>query len=613
MSDDLYWPPRPCRVWLPELMLAGLIVLVVAPCVLGLPIVAFVESLLLAWLHTWQRLWRSVCRRPRYRRRPGSCRVAVIGAGWSGLAIATRLRELGVPFQGFEADDDVGGTWHPSRRYADVTMHAPAYGASFAGFPWPSPDERPTGKEVHAYMRSFAESKDLLRSYLFSTAVSGVEYCSYSRTATLTVNGRGECSEENASLVEDAQGKRARMGPFDLVIFASLAAQPAVPSIPGDFQGRSCHSSEATPELIAGIVERGERVVVVGAGKSSRDIVLALRRAGVAAEKLTWLVRRSYHFFKFERCLSRRSAQLDGSMSPRLRSCGAFIAVLMSANFPRLAWRLMWCLDFVYTPHESTQGEKLTWGAVKSKESKWVRDPTFRMGLLDAEQRRGLAQDVAVVQRHGEPVRLESGAIALASGELLQADTLIWATGYRTGIDRLTLSTDSGPLSVLAADVPLFEHILPVTFPVLALSSHFFTAPGPAAAREATEYLVYHMCVRPPVSRERMEREAAAMWCTQSVSRHILFSPGFWQNLVLLQLDLICAGILPLSVGLRRLADLWVFNQLEPRDLGLLPATIEERRGNGAAPTWWRRLSAGRARQQAPLRAVTREKGGGLC
>jgi hypothetical protein len=48
------------------------------------------------------------------------------------------------------------------------------------------------------------------------------------------------------------------------------------------------------------------------------------------------------------------------------------------------------------------------------------------------------------------------------------------------------------------------------------------------------------------------------MWCTQSVSRHLLFSPGFWQSLVLVQLDLWAAGILPMSVGLRRLADLWV-------------------------------------------------------
>ena len=610
MSADLYWPPRPWRVWLPELVLAGVLGFVFLPFVLGLPVAALVDSLLFAWMRMWRRLRN--CGRSRYRRRPGSCRVAVIGAGWSGLAIAARLRELGVPFEGFEADDDVGGTWHPSRRYADLTMHAPAYGASFAGFPWPSPDERPTGEEVQQYMRRFAESKDLLRSYSFSTSVSGVDHRSYSRTATLTVkrrSGRGE--EKEASAGEAQSEQQAEMGPFDLVIFASLAAQPAVPTMPGHFQGRSCHSSQATSETVAAIAEEGERVVVVGAGKSSCDVVLALRRAGVAAEKLTWLHRRPYHFFKYERCLSRRSAQLEGSVWPRLRSCVAFVALLISAIFPRLSWRMMWSLDFAYTPHESTHGDGPTGDTSKGQQSKWARDPTFRMGLLDAERRRGLAQDAAAIQRHGEPVRLEAGAIALASGERIKADTLIWATGYRTGISSLALSTDGGPSAVLAADVPLFQHILPVTFPVLALSSHFFTAPGPAAAREATEYLVYHMCVRPPVSRERMEQEAAALWCRQSVSRHILFSPGFWQNLVLIQLDLWLVGILPMSFGLRRLADLYVFNRLEPRELGLLPDMVKERWDDGAAPSWWRGLcSVGRARQEAPLRTARDEDSG---
>lgn len=342
-------------------------------------------------------------------------------------------------------------------------------------------------------------------------------------------------------------------------------------------------------------------MVVVGAGKSSCDIVLALRRAGVPADKLTWLVRRPYYFLKSERCLSRHSAQFEGSVWPRLRSCGAFMAAVLSASLPRLAWRMMWALDFAYTPHRE-----------KSKDApcgtKWARDPAFRMGLLDAEQRYGLAQDATVIQKCGEPVRLEAGALALASGELLHADTVIWATGYHTGISSLALSTDGGPQAVLAPDVPLFEHILPVSHPLLALSSHFFTAPGPAAAREAAEYLVYHLCVRPPVSRERMEREAAAQWCTQSVSRHLLFSPGFWRNLVLIQHDLINAGILPMSSGLRRLADLWLLNRLEQRDLGLLPE-LDKKRSRGTWCLWctlWRglRLGTWRAQQKDPLRTA---------
>ena len=43
--------------------------------------------------------------------RPEEC-FALIGAGPMGLAMAKTLVEQGVPFQGFELADDVGGLWN---------------------------------------------------------------------------------------------------------------------------------------------------------------------------------------------------------------------------------------------------------------------------------------------------------------------------------------------------------------------------------------------------------------------------------------------------------------------------------------------------------------------
>ena len=140
------------------------------------------------------------------------------------------------------------------------------------------------------------------------------------------------------------------------------------------------------------------------------------------------------------------------------------------------------------------------------------------------------------------------------------------------------------PASLLDPTAPLFEHILLPRCPCVALASHFFVAPGPEAAREAAEYLVYHLCVRPPLSEAKMEYEAKAQWCTQSASRHMLFSSGFWSRLLLVQFDLTNAGIMPVYVGLQRIADLWIFNRLPPRSLGLLPKTRSTwHRSGGAA------------------------------
>ena len=57
--------------------------------------------------------------------------VAIIGAGWSGLQIATVLRDCGHDVRLFEQLDDVGGTWHPANAYAGPRdPHARRFAAS---------------------------------------------------------------------------------------------------------------------------------------------------------------------------------------------------------------------------------------------------------------------------------------------------------------------------------------------------------------------------------------------------------------------------------------------------------------------------------------------------
>src|SRR5207302_5531125 len=58
---------------------------------------------------------------------PGrSFRVAIVGAGMSGIVTAHRLAQVGVPFVIFEKNDGVGGTWwentYPGCR-VDIANH----------------------------------------------------------------------------------------------------------------------------------------------------------------------------------------------------------------------------------------------------------------------------------------------------------------------------------------------------------------------------------------------------------------------------------------------------------------------------------------------------------
>lgn len=281
LSLRRFYPSRPFHMEVTELLLAATIACATLPLWYFAPVAALLCAILLPIF----RCIRTGRCKTQYRREPSSCRVAIVGAGWSGLAIAARLREVGMAFQGFEADDDVGGTWHPRRRYAGLRLHTPAYAASFADFPYPrsdsaAPDVRPDGSALHEYIRHFAASNELLRCFAFNTRVLGITYDACKRTAAIRIarSGQKQCTHPPPQDVEPAPANTPAdrdewCGPFDMVIFASVAQQPYTPTLPGRLHGESCHASEASAARVASIVSNKQRVVVVGAGKSACDVV----------------------------------------------------------------------------------------------------------------------------------------------------------------------------------------------------------------------------------------------------------------------------------------------------------------------------------------------------
>jgi len=282
-----------------------------------------------------------------------------------------------------------------------------------------------------------------------------------------------------------------------------------------------------------------------------------------------------------------------------VRACVAALAVGISFAFPRLGWRLMRALDYTFSPqdlHARDAADGLDYHAYKVRDDDacsrdnqyppiwdartWEGESAFRMGMLDEAQRRSLSEKVT--QCFGVPAHYDGNALVLQSGARLEAEAIIWATGYETGLAGLSLQRDGSEPFHMPSTAALFEHILPTCFPVLALPAHFFIAPGPEAAREAAEYLVYHLCVRQPLSDATLAAEASAQACKQTVGRALPFADGFWHNMALVQVDLICAGILPLWVALQRLTAFWIWNRVPPLELGLLPAAKDDDCGNRA-------------------------------
>ena len=101
---------------------------------------------------------------------------ALIGAGPMGLAAAKLMVELGLPFQGFEMHDDVGGLWDidgpRSTMYESAQLISSKRMTEFTDLPMRDDvAEYPSHRELRAYFRAFADHFDLRRHYHFGAEV----------------------------------------------------------------------------------------------------------------------------------------------------------------------------------------------------------------------------------------------------------------------------------------------------------------------------------------------------------------------------------------------------------------------------------------------------------
>ena len=180
-------------------------------------------------------------------------RIAVIGAGFAGLSAVKVLTAFGHDVTGYEKAPDVGGVWSRTRRYPGLTTQNGSDTYALSDFPMPKHyPEWPSGEQVQEYLQAYAEHFGLLERFRFDTEVR--------------------------SAVRHGDGWSVDGEPYDhLVVANGIFSEPSLPDYPGveEFAaagGRLCHASEFTSLDDA----RGRDVVVVGYGKSSCDVAVAL-------------------------------------------------------------------------------------------------------------------------------------------------------------------------------------------------------------------------------------------------------------------------------------------------------------------------------------------------
>ncbi|MER5356376.1 FAD-dependent oxidoreductase [Kitasatospora sp. NPDC002551] len=210
--------------------------------------------------------------------------MCVIGAGLSGLAAAHALAVRGIDFVCLEQAPEVGGIWRKPGAgergpgYRSLHLNTARELTGYAAFPMPdSYPAYPRHDQMAAYLRAFAEWAGLLPRVEFGTEVLSVHQDTDGSWLVATRDARGDCATRRFARVVVATGANAEPQLPD-----------PVPDGAESFTGRMLHAVD----YLEGDGFRGQRVVVVGLGASAVDIAADLSRH---ASRTVLSVRRGLH------------------------------------------------------------------------------------------------------------------------------------------------------------------------------------------------------------------------------------------------------------------------------------------------------------------------------
>lgn len=312
--------------------------------------------------------------------------VHVIGAGPGGLATAAALHERGISTVVLEKSGSVGATWRT--HYDRLRMHTTRRGSGLPGLPIPRSCGRWVGRD------------DFLRYLERYVEHHGIE------VATGVEVNRIERDEEQWVL--HANGGRRLASPA-VVVATGRHRVPHLPPWPGidGYDGELLHSAayrSATPY-------EDKDVLVAGAGTSGTEIAADLAAGGAARVRLA--VRTPPHLVR--RSTLGWSAQACAVVSRRLP------ARLLNGPAERLA--------------KATVPDLADYGLPRPRAGLCTRaragaGPVPDTGFAKAV-RAGRIEPVAAVDA------LDGGKVRLADGRLVDPDTVIAATGYRSELDGL--------------------------------------------------------------------------------------------------------------------------------------------------------------------------------
>ncbi|XP_058722929.1 probable flavin-containing monooxygenase 1 [Vicia villosa] len=238
-------------------------------------------------------------------------RVAIIGAGISGLLACKYILKIGYNPVVYEADDGIGGVWRHTIESTKLQNPKQAY--QFSDFPWDSSvkEDCPSSQQVLDYLNSYAQHFSIVPYIRFNSKVIDIDYVGESDEEMKSWelwNGDGTPFGSKGKwhiTVEDTKNFSTEVHKAEFVILCigKYSGFPNIPEFPlgkgpENFKGKVMHSMDysSLDNDVAADLIKNKSVTVIGSGKSALDIAAECANANGVTHPCT-IIRRNAHWF----------------------------------------------------------------------------------------------------------------------------------------------------------------------------------------------------------------------------------------------------------------------------------------------------------------------------
>nr|WMB80869.1 FMO-ctr33225 [Lamium galeobdolon] len=414
-------------------------------------------------------------------------RVAIIGAGISGLLACKYTASIGLKPIVFEEQDNVGGLWNHTTESTRLQQIKQSF--QFSDFPWPSSaDDNPNSAQLLEYLQSYARNFDLLPYIKFNSKVINIDYLGESKQEMQSWDlwgGSGKAFGSKGKWIlkvlhtKDDSIKEYE-AEFVVVCTGRFSGLPNIPEFapgygPEMFSGQVLHSMgySAMDNASAAEFIKGKRIVIIGSGKSAFDIAFECANAN-GNDNPSTLIQRTVHW-----------------TFPDAQPWGVNYAFFVLTRFSEL---------MVHKPGEgffssalATLLTPLRWGMSKFVESylRW-KLPLQKYGMVPKESFVAGASACQIFFLPDENFydKVEDGSIVLKKSQQfrfckhgliidgddknpINADIVIFATGYK-GDEKLkniftSLTFQNYIAGSPTSTVPLYRQMIPPRIPQVAV------------------------------------------------------------------------------------------------------------------------------------------------